>query len=388
MATKQFRQPARTETKRVWQGTIASTTDTHTFVVTITDDNGDTAAIQATANGVLTASQIAAAFVASWNSSLNPLVSSVVASAVGAVITLTARTAGVPFSVAASGTGTWSGTGLTSSGVSNTDYGQGANWSGDAVPTTGDDVTLQEGRVGLLYGLNQSTVEIDEFVIERNCSSRVGRWQDGTLHYLRIAPNSFDIRGSGSLIALDFGSENISGYVEGYGSPTQAGLAAIYLKGSNLATVEIVRGNVAIAPMVGDVTTIADLLVGCVEGQSDATVTVGAGVSLTNLNQSSGRCLLRCAAASAVVSRGAELTTEGAGGITTMTVYGNAYPKSSGTIGTLNVHGLVDFSRDRTPRTITTLVEHPGGVLLIHSGITITNRTKLAAPGEFRLIYV
>jgi hypothetical protein len=97
---------------------------------------------------------------------------------------------------------------------------------------------------------------------------------------------------------------------------------------------------------------------------------------------------LRCAATNVHVSSGSELTTEGTGAITTLDAYGTVYAKSSGTIGTLNAYGRVDFSRDRTPKTITTLVEHPGGVVVVHSGITISNRVPLAVPGEFKLIYV
>jgi hypothetical protein len=311
------------------------------------------------------------------------------ASATGSTLVLTAKTAGVPFSAAASGTGTWSGVGNTAAGFGASDYGKDANWSGDDTPNAGDDVVIPGGAVNILYGLNQSAVAIGGFTVEADCRSRIGRWQSGRLHYLRIDPDSFVYRGSGSLAAFDLGAANISLLVESGGSPERSGLNAVYLKGTNLSTVEVVRGSVGIAALAGDVSKVDTLLVGFTQGQqSDTEVVVGSGTELTTLSQSGGRCTLRCAATNVHVSSGSELTTEGTGAITTLDAYGTVYAKSSGTIGTLNAYGRVDFSRDRTPKTITTLVEHPGGVVVVHSGITISNRVPLAVPGEFKLIYV
>lgn len=390
MADNNWRHPSYTAVAQVWQGTIGSTTNGHTFTITATGDDGATGAITTTADGVLTATQIAAAFCAAWNASTNPLHTGITAdNNSSAVVTLTADTAGVPFSVATSGSGTWSSTGNTTNNQGPYDYGSDRNWEQDDVPDTGDDVIFGVGTVDSLYSLNQSSVAIADFRVEKGCKSKIGRFENGLPHYLRIDPDLVRIEYSGQRALFDIGAANISPYIWCDGSPELTGRYVTYIKGSNIATLEIAKGQVAVAPFQGDTATVATIRIGYESTQaSDATVLIGSGVTLTTLDMAGGVAKALCAMTTGTVKSGATLTTEGSGAITTLNAFGTVYPNSSGTITTLNAYGTVDFTKDLRARTVTTLVLFPGCTVRYHGNITFTNITQLASPGTVTLIRV
>lgn len=389
MANNNWRQPSYTGTAQVWQGTIGSNTNTHTFTLTVTDDDGATGAVTTTADGVLTTTQIAAALVAAWNASTNPLLTPITASNAGAVVSLTADTAGVPFSVASSGTGTWSSTGNTTNNSGVNDYATGRNWQNDAKPAAAENVVVGVGTVDLLYSLNQSSVAIGDFRVEKGCKSKIGRFENGLPHYLRIDPDLFRCEYSGQRALFDIGAAAISPYIWADGSPELTGRYVVGIKGSAISTLEIAKGSVAIAQFLADTATITTLRIGYDTTQaSDANVLVGAGTTLTTLDMAGGQCKTLCGFTTGKILAGATLTTEGSGAITTLYVYGTAYPNSSGTITTLYAYGTVDFTKDRRARTITDLYLKPGCTVRIHQNITVTNWHFPTDPGTVNLIYV
>ncbi len=389
MADNNWRQPSYTATAQVWQGTVGSNTNTHTFTLTVTDDDGETGAVTTTADGVLTTTQLAAALVAAWNASTNPLLTKITASNVGAVVSLTADTAGVPFSVAASGSGTWSGTGNTTENEGPYDYGTARNWQNDAKPAATENVVVGVGTVDLLYSLNQSSVALGDFRVEKGCKSKIGRFENGLPHYLRIDPDLFRCEYSGQRALFDIGSAAISPYIWADGSPELTGRYVVGIKGSAISTLEIAKGSVSIAQFLADTATITTLRIGYDTTQaSDANVLIGAGTTLTTLDMAGGVCKALCGFTTGNILAGATLTTEGSGTITTLNAYGTVYPNSSGTITTLNAYGTVDFTKDRRARTVSTLVLFPGCTVRYHGNITFTNITQLASPGTVTLIRV
>lgn len=378
------------EVAQVWKGTITTTTNGHTYVVTLTMDDASTVAITyVVANPPdTTATLVATGFIAAWNASTHPAVARITATQSGAQVILTADTAGVPFSVAASGTGTWSGTGNTTSNVGNNDYGTASNWSLNTVPASTNDVVIggpTSGQsVSILYGLNQSSVDIAAFNVQKDYNGQIGREEDGKSYYLRIDPDTVDYQGSANLAFIDIGSANISPQVECNGSAL-TGKFALYLKGSNIATLEVRKGKVGIAPLTGETTTVATLLVSFLSNpQGDSDVTVGSGVTLTTLTQSGGKCLLKCAATTVTNYVNTELTTDGSGAITTWNLYGKGYPNSTGTVTTLNLYGVCDESRDRSSRTISTTNIKPGCELIRASQVTHSTLNLQTDPGLFK----
>ena len=393
MATNTWLHPASTQETQVYAGTVATNTNSHVYTATLTNDDGTTAAVSYTVSGSpADTTTVAAAFVSAWNASTNPHVARITASNSGAVVSFTADTAGVPFSIAlsASGGGSWSGAGDTNANVGNNDYGLTQNWSEDALPTTNDDVVFGPASTqkNCQYSMNQSSVAIDDFKVLEGCSSQIGRIDNGVPYYLRIDPNSFSYEGKGSLGMFDIGNANISPYIASQGTPS-TNFHNIYLTGSNIATLEIAKGDVGLAVFEGETSTVNTVEVGYLEQPaSDVSCTIGSGVTLTTLTQYGGTVDLNCAATTVTQTADGVLTTSGTGAIGTMTIRGTAYLNSSGTITTLNVYGTVDFSRDRTARTITTLNLKAGARLILHSGITVTNQNFLDEVGSVTIEYV
>ena len=396
MAVARFRIRQATGTNKVAQVktitiTAASTGLVAVWTLTRTLDTAETATVSYTEDGSPTVAEIATGLYDAWLASTNPYINEITpANPSDGVLTLTAGTAGDPFSVALAddGDGTHTET-ATTANESPGDYSQTTNWTTDAEPTTDDDVVIPSGSADIRSGLVKSSVAIDRFVIEDGFSGKLGRHEYGQARYLQIKPNSVEINGKGQLVMVDVGAEAIDALIRSMASARQDGLQAVMLKGTALGTVEILHGQVGIASLEQEAATITTLLIGFVTTpQSDSNVTVGTGVTLTTLTQQAGMCLLKCAATTATVSKNATLTTEGTGALTTVNNYGLCYPQSSGTITTLNGYGVTDFTRDRSAKTVTTYNAKPGGTLIVHAGITIGTYNPPAAAGEHKIIYV
>lgn len=386
MAVNYWLNPANTEVAQVKTFTITadSTANDAVWTLTMTLDDGSTATVSYTEDGSPTVAEIATGLYNAWNASTHPAISRITATNPSSgVVVLTADTAGVPFSVALADTGDGTHTEAdTTANVGNNDWGTARNWSLNAVPVATDDIVISAPASGacvaIKYGLNQSSVALDEFVVDKSFNADIGRIEDGRVFYLRIDPNSLDYKSSSNFAAIDIGSANISPQIECYGFPA-TGRHALYLKGSNIATLEVKRGNVGVAPNTGETTTVATLLCSYLENpQSDVTLKVGSGVTLTTLTQSGGNCELGCAATTVSVSEGATLTTVGTGAITTLNVNGTVYPNSTGTITTINLYsGVLDFRRDTSTRTVTTLNILPrqeqGPKIYYRTAVTLTN---------------
>lgn len=394
MADVFWRHPANTEVARVYDVTPANVAIGDVFTLTATDDDGNTESVSFTATAA-TVANVTAGLTAAWNASTNPLIAKYTAADETTKLTLTATKAGVQPAISTSttnggGADTQTLTATESTvGVGNNNYDQTRNWSTDALPTASDDVILGTGSVSIKYGLDQSSVAIGDFFVEPGYSGQIGRFEDGVGYYLQIDPDDFRYEGRGSLALFDIGSANISPFIKSDGRASTSGRHAVYIKGSNIATLEVVKGDVGVAALKGDTATVATIICGFVSTpQQDVNMVIGEGVTLTTLTQTGGTCELKCGATTVNVSAEGTLTTEGTGAITTMNAYGTVYPNSTGTIGTLNAWGTVDFSRDRSARTVTTLNLKPGAKVIVHSGITITTLNGLGAGGSATLEYV
>lgn len=366
--------------------TAASTSTTATWTYTLTDDDGTTAIVTYTEDGSPSVTEIATGLYNALVASTDPkfLKLSFTNPSAG-VFTVTARTAGVPFSgaLADDDDGTHS-TVATTASVSNEDASLDRNWSQNDAPDTGDDLIFEPGSVNVKYGLNQSGAAIADFRVMKGCSSQFGRFDDGLFHYLRIDPDAFSYQGSGQLCLFDIGSTNISPYIEAYGSPSATGRHTFYIKGSDIATLTVAKGNVGIAPLDADTATVATILCGLLEQQaSDVDLTVGTGTTWTTMTQYGGKSTVRSAGTTLNIYKGGVCITEGTGAITTVNVYEGAtfYPKSTGTITTLNLYGTADFTRSVAAKTVTTLNLKKGGTLVKNDALTITTFSPPSASG-------
>lgn len=349
---------------QVWKGSVTTTTAGHTYIVTLTDSNGDTSALTYTLTGSEgSTTAVATAFAAAWNASTDPRISQITASSSSAQIILTADTAGIPFTASTSGTGTWSGTGNTTSNAGPYDWNDAANWVEGSVPTASDDIVIQ-GTSPIKYGLNQSGVALAAV----NFQNTSGAHGNPGLP-LRLNCTAFNFSCTG-ISYVNLGSSTVATRIT---QTASAGAEAygLYLLGSGITTLRA-EGAAAVGFAINKGETSTAATIQC---SGAARIGIGEGVTLTTLRCSAGTVYLNCAATTVLADRG-NLYTSGSGAITTLTNNGaTVTSNSTGTIGTVNQYaGTMDLLQSSVARTVTTFNLYGGTVKLDPAVITLTNK--------------
>lgn len=303
----------------------------------------------------------------------------IVAQVSGAVLSLTARTAGVPFDSPTLATdsaggdlGSWS---TVTANSSPNDWATAENWDSDTVPETGDTVIIPEGAVSILYGLNQSAVTLASLTVDQAFGGQIGLpeinangYDEYRDTYLRIGATSLTIGsgvGAGSQrVKINLGSAQATINISNSG--TSEFSPAIQLLGTHASNVvNVTRGSVGIAYNPGEVSTVATLRIGYVGNQSsDSRVVAGSGVTLTNLEQSGGNVRLE-AASTLITQSGGELTINGGAHAAINMDGGTCYYSSTGTLTTAKVgnRSTLDLSRDMRAKTITNCEIYASGAI-------------------------
>lgn len=369
------------------------------FILTVTNEAGQTHVLNVQAGGT-TVGAVCDALVAAWNADTSSFCTPITASLVGTspngtAIRLTADTPGVPFYVAASTTEAGGGAsdGQTFTRTATTEnsgpnaWNTAANWSLGSVPTTGDNVYIEDSSVAISYGLNQSSVTLSSLNIGQSYTASAGI--GSTDAYLRIGATIVNIgyhysEGSPSgcgRIKLDLGSAQTTVTVLGSASAgTDTNRAPTQILGTNASNVlYVLGGRVSVANTPGEVSTFAVINQSYMTSkESGSYLYIGPGVTLTTFTKIGGIAYLQCGATT-VTHRGGTLTTR-AGAITTLNNYGGTvYCNSSGTITTLNCYGgVTDFTRSRATRTVTTPTIYAGATLRYDKDV-VTFTNKLAA---------
>ncbi len=349
---------------QVWKGTVTTTTGGHTYIVTLTDSNGDTSVFTYTLTGSEgSTTAVAAAFVVAWNLSTDPRISQITATSSSGQIILTADSGGVPFTASTSGTGTWSGTGNTTANAGPYDWNDPANWVEGAVPTGSDDVVIQ-GTTPIKYGLNQSGTSLGAV----NFQNTSGAHGNPGLP-LRLSCTSFNFSCTG-ISYINLGSSTVAPRI------TQTASAAaeaygLYLLGSGITTLRV-EGAAAVGLAINKGETSTAATIQCTGA---GRVGIGEGVTLTTLRQSSGTVYLNCGATTVLADRG-NLYTAGSGAITTFTNNGaTVTSNSTGTITTCNQYaGTADFLQSSVARTVTTFNLYGGTLKMDPAVLTLTNK--------------
>ncbi len=329
------------------------------FTLTITDDAGNTHAVSYTATAA-TVANVTAGLTAAWNADTHRLCTPITAADETTYMTLTADTAGVPFSVASTttdGGGNDTQTLTRAAGTANSgpnDYGVVNNWSLGAIPVDTNDVVVPPGTPAILYGLNQASVAIASFTEMAGHANAIGRIDDyGYLYCLRIDPDALTLEGSGSLCAIDIGTAAIDVFVNHTGSPSATGRQVVYLKGSAIDEVIGRNGYGSIGRYPGHTATVT--------GGFELTGgywTIGAGTTVTGttLRARSAYAYVYASVPTVTIDANAHYYQE-AGAWTTGYVLdgGKVYPNAAGTYATTKVYegGEVDKSQTFTSVTFT-----------------------------------
>ncbi len=365
------------------------------FTLTSIGWDGVTEVLPFTATAA-TAANVAAALVALWNASTSTACTGVTATGTVTII-LTADTAGVAFTVTATAVQGGGADDQTLDRVATTknegpsDYSSVDNWSLGVIPVNTNDVYI-EGAFTILYGLDQSAVELDSLNIS---GARIG-----------TNPVTVD-SASWRPVFLEIESPIVEiGYLYGVASVTQAvpvnldlGIVAsaitVHNAGSNGTspavritskhadtTLKIRKGYVGYYNNSGGDAELDYIDMEYVSSKmSDVDLYVESGCTIDTINLKAGDLALWSALTTALTIDAGTLRTEGSGAIPTLKANGGTCTlNSSGTITTMVIDGAtVDFTKVAVARTVSNLKLN-SGMLKHNSSLTISTWTAPANP--------
>jgi hypothetical protein len=226
--------------------------------------------------------------------------------AVAASFTATSNTAGQPFTVStgATGGGATIGTTATQASTGPNHLDNAANWSGNAVPVDGDDITFPAGCPDYLYGLTALTtiaaVTVRFLGGSGGLPDRTGTTPNDPNNYVQYRGKYVELESATSIVigdgtnAPEFLRLKITGAVvtpirvmAGEGTATGQAIQLSAAAGT-AHTVTILGNSVALAPADGEVLEIGTLRIGT-DGpeasfgatDTDPTVVIGSGVTIT-----------------------------------------------------------------------------------------------------------
>lgn len=235
------------------------------------------------------------------------------------------------------------------------------------IPQATEHVRIPAGSGNISSNLDQSAVAIGDFIREEGHEGTIG----SATGYLRIDPDRFEHSGSGQAW-IDIGTAAISVHIHESGSAT-TGERGLYLRGTAIATLNVMGGDVGLASLPGELSTVTTIrILG-----DDTSLWVGNGVSLTTLHQYAGEVRLRCAATTVIIYDG-EHTSEENGAMTTVTLKAGEYVfKSTGTITTFHLYGgTLDEQQSGAARTISTLNLYAGSSEVLRNKEAVTHTTE------------
>lgn len=355
-----------TAVAQVSSATVTGYDAATTYTITVTGEDGSTKTIDVA--GTTDADGTAAALRSAWNASTHRLCTGITAAGSGAIVQLTADTAGTPFYVASSvagGTGTF---GAFSTGTANAgpyDYGTAANWLEGAIPAANDDVLIQ-GAVNITYGLIQSSVELDDFKID-SYTGQIG--SSGSPLVIDMADaDTIEISASGQ-VWLSLGNAGCSPRIVRTAN-APAGQFGLYLTGTALATLTVESGSVKL--MNTSNVTVLNVRTG-------ATVYAEVGATITTAHNSG--TLTMQTNATTINQLAGVVTTQGSMTATTINVEGGlADLRSTGTVGTLNADGgVVDLTKNSQSKTVTTANVRGGELRYDPNVVTISTLASVGS---------
>jgi hypothetical protein len=271
-----------------------------------------------------------------------------------------------------------------------------ANWDTGSAPggAPGQDVWIENYSGDLTDGLDWSAIAntLDSLNIALSCTSSIGvngaTGHSGT--YFKVKASKVDIGynygagasvGSGRIM-IDTGSvASIITIFDNAPVATDTDKPAIRLLANNAATViHVKKGSVGVAFEAGETSTVGTINETFVNNiNTDASLFIGVGVTMSALNKKGGDCILGCSVAN-ITNEAGDMITHGTGAVLNFNVNGGTVTSNStGTITTLSVDGtgIADFSQSSEARIVTTAKIDPGGKIIYDPGIVdMTNKIQ------------
>lgn len=307
----------------------------------------------------------------------------------GSVVTVTADTKGVPFTMTATENTAGSGTATRAASVAVAGpalFDDPDNWSASTVPVDNDTVDMENSDRDLIYNLSQSGIGLTTFNIKQSYEGHIGLPTWNANGYYEYRPDYLSIGDAAIATTINIGQGEGNGSerikinqntaqttlnIFNTGSPAEDGVPAVLFLGTHASNVaNVMRGSVGFAVFSGETTTIATLRIGSEDGTTgDTFVVCGSGVTLTTVVQNGGSFTSSCAITTVTINAGTWLAYAGA--VTTInarncTIIWN----SSATIATYNgdSDSVLDAEQDERAFTITNCT--------LKKGATIKNRKR------------
>lgn len=379
----------------VWTATIGGTLEVgDLFLVTI---GAKTWSYAGTSTTIAT---VQAAMVAAFNAldqDIYPEFAEVTAAAGGAgEVVFTADEEGVPITLSVSTTESNGGaadnqtfTAAHTTTATGPEYwDNAANWLEASVPTTGDDVIIEDSDKSIRYGLAQTGVTLATMKIAANYRGQIGLPRNNALGYaeyratfLAIKSTLADIgigaggRGS-SMIKWDSSTAQTAVTVWATGGASSDGTPAFVWKGTHADNaMSCYSGSIGIGFYTGEAATLKLQKVATDPNLGAPTITYGDTVTANGsgaiLTQSGG--VIRSRSSFATVTKtGGELILEGAAAATTITNQeGMVRHESTGTITTLDCPGEYRRERNLAAATVTTGTFYENSGLWDGNGVVV-----------------
>jgi hypothetical protein len=327
-----------------------------------------------------------ATFVTAWNnlsSTTFPEFGEVTASSNGTTLTLTADTAGKPFTatlsplesdLSASGAGTIEGGTSATAGTTATaatgpnHFSEARNWSTGDVPSTNDSIYFAANGIDCLYGLTPTTLTLTLMSVEKSYTGKIGlaewagtypeyRTKDLTLSSIGTLNIGHGVGTGSQRIRINGGAG--AGIVNVFDSSTSevSTQEAIVYQTTGAGTINVTKGNVGIGIRPGELANNSILRVGYrTSVQGDASVRCGAGTTLSTVEQSGGALEVNTSVPTLTKTDG-NLTIVGSGtiGPSWVSTGGAIIYRSTGTLSPGTLGSTLDFRQDMQDRTVQTL---------------------------------
>lgn len=285
----------------------------------------------------------------------------------------------------------WVGTSL--------DWATAGNWSPSGVPTSSDNVYLENSSQSITSGLGQSGVTLASLNIDQSFTGSLGNSAAGALLISATALNIGYHNGPGTpagspSIYMGLGSNISTITVSNTGTSADASRAPVRLYGSHTGnTMTVIKGKVEFGTDVTDTTSVLDKLTVLYDTKvnTDADVFIGSGVHLDEVDMHGGDVFIEMNDAQPLdlaTVRAGVLTTSGRGDITALNVHGGTVycshndptAEDTSSVVTLNVYGgsgTVDFTKSNVAREVDHMNLDPGGTIKYNESVITVHTTQI-----------
>lgn len=360
-------------TTHIWQGDAVAVAQVDTVTITANDAGttytltvgGKTVSVVGDTDVNTTATNLAAA----WEASTQAEFTEIAAVAATDTVTLTAGTAGKPFTATSSVSGGTGTIGAVTSSTANAgpNVWAAANFDTGTLPANTDTVILENSAINVLYGLDQSAVTLALLERRETYTGKVGLPRTNSGGYVEYRDTSLKISATtvtvagGNRFKLNVGSVQTALTI--YSSATtraETGIPCVLFTGTHASnTVRLEDGDLGVAFFGGETATVATLDV------RSGKIVCGSGTTLTTANIDGGTVTLESNLTTVNQTAGSVHLKASATAGTWNLDGGTCYYRSSGTLTTVIVRsgGVLDFRLDQQTRTVTNCSAYEGYVI-------------------------